>query len=206
MLNLSSKARLYINVIAVRKYNFLDSFLFCFVYKTIFAVTIDSKYHSLNWKDVSVTNVDIFEQPLPQGAFPWLWRERGKSALVTRLIFEKNQFSLQFFHSLLQVYIVYRVAFIFHLNAFLVLGFAYLLCWPSGRGIGLVCTRRFSFHEFLIFNFFSLLENLFFYPRHLPTPTTHDPLPTNHDPRHLDTLEFESSKSCDYLHKCHELP
>ena len=33
------KARLYVNFIAVRKYNFLDSFLFCFAYK-IFAVTI----------------------------------------------------------------------------------------------------------------------------------------------------------------------
>ena len=32
------KARLYVNFIAVLKYNFLDSFLFCFVYK-IFAVT-----------------------------------------------------------------------------------------------------------------------------------------------------------------------
>ena len=64
-------------------YFFRFFFLFCFMYKTIFAVTIDSKYHSLNWKDVSVTNVDIFEQPRPQGAFPWLWRERGKSALGT---------------------------------------------------------------------------------------------------------------------------
>ena len=54
------KARLYVNFIAVRKYNFLDSFLFCFVYK-IFVVSI-LKYHSLNWKDVSVTNVDIFEK------------------------------------------------------------------------------------------------------------------------------------------------
>ena len=33
------KARLYANVSAVRKYNFLYYFLFCFVYK-IFAVTI----------------------------------------------------------------------------------------------------------------------------------------------------------------------
>ena len=33
------KARLYINFIALRKYNFLDYFLFCFMYK-IFAVTI----------------------------------------------------------------------------------------------------------------------------------------------------------------------
>ena len=32
------KARLYVNFIAVRKYNFLDSFWFCFAYK-IFAVT-----------------------------------------------------------------------------------------------------------------------------------------------------------------------
>ena len=63
---------MYVNFIAARKYIFLDSFLFCFLYK-IFAVTI-LKYHSLNWKDVSVTNVDIFE---------------------------KKQFSPQFFFSLL---------------------------------------------------------------------------------------------------------
>ena len=51
---------------------------------------------------------------------------------------------------------------VFHifLNVFLVSvftkGFGYLLCWPRGRGIGLVCKRRFSFHEFynfLLFNF-----------------------------------------------------
>ena len=45
-------------------------------------------------------------------------------------IFEKEQFSLHFFYSLLQLYTVYRVSFIFHLNAFLVpvKGFAYLFC------------------------------------------------------------------------------
>ena len=38
--NISSQGEtIYVNIIAVRKYNFLDSFLFCFVYK-IFAVTI----------------------------------------------------------------------------------------------------------------------------------------------------------------------
>ena len=131
----------------------------------------DSKYHSLNWKDVSVTNAGIFE---------------------------KKQFSLQFFYSLLQVYIVHRVSFIFHLNVFLVSvctrGFAYLLCWPRGRGIGLVCTRRFSFHEFynfLLFNFliFIFFWKTFFNPRHLrtltPTNHTHDPRPTTstHYPR-----------------------
>ena len=110
--------------------------MFCFVYKTIFAVTIDSKYHLLNWKNVSVTNVDIFEQPRPQGAFSWLWRERGKSALGTRLIFEKKQFALQVFHSLLQVYIVYRVAFIFHLNAFLVARLKDSLICFADRGEG----------------------------------------------------------------------
>ena len=76
------KARLYVNFIAVRKYNFLDYFLFCFVYK-LFAVTI-------------------------------------------------RNISLQFLYSLLQVYIVHRVSFIFHLNVFLVSvctrGFGYLLC------------------------------------------------------------------------------
>ena len=76
------KARLYVNFIVVRKYNFLDYFLFCFVYK-LFTVTI-------------------------------------------------RNISLQFLYSLLQVYIVHRVSFIFHLNVFLVSvctrGFGYLLC------------------------------------------------------------------------------
>ena len=69
----------------------------------------------------------------------------------------------------------------------------------AGRGVGLACTRRFSFHEFynfLPFDFLILFFfwKTFFYPRHLPTPTptnhTHDPrpLPTTHDPRHLATL------------------
>ena len=140
------RARLYVNCIAVRKYNFLDFFLFCFVYK-IFAVTI-LKYHTLNWKDVSVTNVDIFD---------------------------KKQFSLQFFFSLLQVYTVCIVS--------------YLLCWPRGRGIGLlVCTRRFSFHEFynfLLFNFliFIFLDFFFFffthdnYPHPRPTTFSYTPFP-----------------------------
>ena len=119
----------------------------------------------LNWKDVSVTNVDIFE---------------------------KKQFSLQFLYSLLLVHIVPRVSFIFHLNVFLVSvctrGFGYLLCWPRGRGIGPVCTRRFSFNEFynfLLFHFLIFISfwKTFFYPWHLPTPT-----PTTHDPRHLTTL------------------
>ena len=106
-------------------------------------------------------------------------------------IFKKEQFSLQFLFSLLQVYIVYRVSFIFRLNVFLVSvctkGFAYLLCWPQRRGLELlVCKRRFSFHKFC--NFFAIFF-LFFYPRHLPTPTTHNfyPLRT-HEPRHLATL------------------
>ena len=43
----------------VRKYSFLDSLVFCFVYK-IFAVTIE--YHCFNWRDVSASNVDIFEK------------------------------------------------------------------------------------------------------------------------------------------------
>ena len=102
-------------------------------------------------------------------------------------------------YSLLQVYgIVHRVSFIFHLNVYLVSVYA-LLCWLRERGIGLVCTRRFSFHEFynfLLFKFLILIffGRLFFYPRQLPTPTptthTHNPrpLPTTHDPRHLATL------------------
>lgn len=41
---LRSHMAIFVNVNAVRKYNFVDSFLFWFVYKTC-AVTIDSKYH-----------------------------------------------------------------------------------------------------------------------------------------------------------------
>ena len=109
--------------------------------------------------------------------------------------------SLQFVYSLLQVYIVHRVSFIFHLNVFLVSvctrGFGYLLCWPRERGKGLVCTRRFSFHEFYNFLLFNLLIFISFWKTiFLPTPFTHThthdprPLPTTHDPRHLATLIF----------------
>ena len=105
-------------------------------------------------------------------------------------------------------YIVYRVSFIFRLNAFLVSvctkGFAYLLCWPRGRGIRLlVCTRRFSFHEFYNFLLSNFLLFIFFGKLFLPTtftdthdprplPTTLDPrpLPTTLDPRHLATLSL----------------
>ena len=86
------KGELYVNLLRYGNTIFSILYLVCFV---LFCVqnlcSNDSKYHSLKWKDVSVTNVDIFE---------------------------KEQFSLQFFYSLLQVYIVYKVSFIFHLNAF----------------------------------------------------------------------------------------
>ena len=101
-------------------------------------------------------------------------------------IFEKKQLSLRFFYSLVQVFIVHRVSFIFHPNTFLVSvctrGFAYLLCWPRGRGIRLVCTRRFSFHE--LCNFLLLLPTTFTHTH------THDPrlLPTTYDPRHFAIL------------------
>ena len=85
---------------------------------------------------------------------------------------------------------MYRVSFISRQNAFLVSvctkKFAYLLCRPRGRGLGLmVCERRFSFHEF--YNI--LLFIIFFYSGHLPTPTTHNLYPLRtHEPRHLATL------------------
>ena len=163
--NISSQGEtIYVNIIAVRKYNFLDSFLFCFVYK-IFAVTIDSKYHFGRL-----------------GHECWhLWEKTVQSS-----------FSMACF----RCYIVYRVSFIFHLNAFLVpfciRGFAYLFSadrWPRRRGIGLVCTQRFSFHEFynfLLFNFY-FFRRLFFthyiypHPHPRPTTSTHYPLPTTHD-------------------------
>ena len=98
------KARLYVNFNALRKYDFLDTFF------SFFLCCDDSKYHSLNWKEVSDTNVDIFE---------------------------KKHFSLQFFFSLHQVYIVYRVSFIFRLNAFLVSfctkGFTYSAWLTAGK-------------------------------------------------------------------------
>ena len=109
----------------------------------------------LNWKDISVTNIEIFE---------------------------KKQFSLQIFFSLLQVYMVYMVSFIFRLNASLLTvctykGFAYLLCWPRGRGRWLVCTRRFPFHEsyliFIIIFFWKLFFPHDIYPHPWPTTSTH---------------------------------
>ena len=100
-------------------------------------------------------------------------------------------------YSLLQVYgIVHRVSFIVHLNVYLVSVCA-LLCWLRGRGIGLVCTRRFSFHEFynfLLFKFLILIffGRLFFLPTTVTHTHTHDPHPqpttSTHDPRHLATL------------------
>ena len=52
------KARLYVNFIAVRKYNFLDSFLFCFVYK-IFAVTILNVIPSLYFCELRKTKLRL---------------------------------------------------------------------------------------------------------------------------------------------------
>ena len=50
------------------------------------------------------------------------------------------------------------------------------------EGIGLVCTRRFSFHKFynfLLFNFLILnILEIFFYPHPRPTTSTHYPRPT----------------------------
>ena len=48
----------YVNYIALRKQNFLDFFWFCVQN----LCGNDSKYHSFNWKDVLVTNVDFFEK------------------------------------------------------------------------------------------------------------------------------------------------
>ena len=83
-----------------------------------------------------------------------------------------------------------------------------MLCWPWRMGMGLVCKRRFSFHEFYNFFLFNLLTFIFllivffflyltstrgdfyfikliftafFYPRHIPT---------THDPQHLATLDI----------------
>ena len=114
-------------------------------------------------------------------------------------------------YSLLQVYSkVHGVSSIFHLKVFLVpvcaRGFGYLRCWPRGRGIGLVCTRRFSSHEFynfLLFNFLILiffLEDFFFahdnYPHPQPTPTTFSYTPGVRG----STVPFRHSITRQYVH------
>ena len=109
-------------------------------------------------------------------------------------IFEKKQFSLQFFYSLLQVYIVHRVSFIFHLNVFLVSvftrGFGYCFADRGEEEWDCYVRRDFRFMNFtafcylIFFDFYFFLEYFFFthdnyphsHPR--PLPTTHDPRPT----------------------------
>ena len=92
---------------------------------------------------------------------------------------------------------MHRVSFIFRLNVFLVsvCNRGSLICFADrGEGVGLVCRRRFSFHEFynfLLFNFliFIFLGRLFFthdiyaHPHPRTTPTNHDlyPLPSTVD-------------------------
>ena len=100
------------------------------------------------------------------------------------------------FFSLLQVDTVYKVSVIFRLNAFLVSGctkgFAYLLCWQRGRGIGLlVCTQDFRCMNFttfchLVFQIYIFWNFLFsthdIYPNPHPQPR---PMTSTHYPRHL---------------------
>ena len=108
---------------------------------------------------------------------------------------EKKQFIRQFFFSLLQVYIMYRVSFIFRQNAFLEFVctnikdslFALL---PRGRGIRLVCTRS-SFHEFYFYGK-RFYHHIYPHPRpHLHShsrPTFSRPL--------FPTLRAESVSKC----------
>ena len=114
----------------------------------------DSKYHSFNWKDVSVRNVDFFE---------------------------KKHFRLQFSTACYRF--TWCTEFLLWVSV-CTKGLAYLLCWPRERGIGLVCTQGFSFHEF--YNFLPNFYSCFFlfwttfsfthdiYPHSHPRPTTHD--------------------------------
>ena len=116
-------------------------------------------------------------------------------------IFEKQQFTLQFLYSLLQVYIVHRVSFIFHLNVLqcpfvqedAVICFADRGEGEQEQGIG----NRFSFHEFynfLLFNFLIFFLKTFFLPTTIAHTHTHDPrpLPTTHDIQlHSHVLRFE---------------
>ena len=99
------KAKLYVNFIVERKYNFSIPFFFVLCPNLC---CNDSEYYSLNWKDFSVTNL--------------------------RISYWASNFSLAFFRS----YIVYRVSFIFPLNAFLVSlctkGFAYFALLTAGKG------------------------------------------------------------------------
>ena len=154
MLNLSGLRWDYVNFIALRKYNFLDSF-FLFCVQNLRCN--DSKYHSFNWKDVSVTNVDFFE---------------------------KKQFRLQF--SMACYRFTWCTEFLLWVSV-CTKGFAYLLCLPREKGIGLVCTRGFSFHEFYNFKpnfyYFFFFWTTFFLPTTFTHTHTHDfyPLPTTHD-------------------------
>ena len=109
----------------------------------------DFEYHSLNWKDVSVKNIDISSVSIFSLAY---------------LSYHSAQSFFYFSPKCLLVSVCTK-------------GFAYLLCSPRGRGIGLlVCTRRLSFHEF----YNCLLLKLNFFLEFLPTtftytrPTTHD--------------------------------
>ena len=61
-----------------------------------------------------------------------------------------------------------------------------MLCWPRGRGIGLLCARRFSFHYFYNFRYLIFIHfEDFFLPTTLTHTHTHDPRPTTftHYPR-----------------------
>ena len=155
------KARLYVNFIAVR-------ILFVF-----FAVTI-LKYHSLNWEDVSVTNVDIFEKKL---------------------------FSLQFVFSLPQLGL-HSVQSLFYFSPKCLLvsvctkGFAYFALLTAGKGNrtpGMYAEifRFMNFTNFcyLIFYFFIFWKKFFFFTHDIQFTHTHThdrrPLLTTHYPRHI---------------------
>ena len=127
-------------------YNFLDPFLFCFVYK-LFAVTIMKGRFSM----FSHGYFDIFEEKAVQSPV---------------------------FLSLLQVYIVNRVSFIFRLSSFLesVCTKGLTFCFADRREgeqdqhvRGVRFMNFTTFCCFICFYFLFLWET--FLPRHLPTPT-----------------------------------
>ena len=96
-----------------------------------------------------------------------------------------------FFLTCFRCYIAYRVSFIFRLNAFLAsvwIRLLALLTAGKGKRTGMYAEIFVSW----ILQLFAILffdcyffRKLFFFPRHLPTPTTHththDPRPTTHD-------------------------
>ena len=118
--------------------------------------------------------------------YHWFKTEKiFQSRTLTSL--KKSSLVPDFLFSLLRLFTrvttvtVHNARYLVHLNTVLSVrllqGFAYLLCWPLERGMGLVCRQTFSWIFQLFFYLLLFLSIFFFYPRrftytHCPWPTT----------------------------------